>query len=39
VFYNHAFGRKLSDDPTPLEVEMSNYENEVTDTVRDALNT
>jgi stage V sporulation protein AA len=37
LFYNHALGKKLSDDPTPLEVEMSNYENEVTDTMRDML--
>lgn len=26
VFFNHFAGRKLSSDPTPLEVEMSQYE-------------
>ncbi len=29
VFYNHIGGKKLSKDPTPLEVEMKNYERDV----------
>ena len=26
VFFNHIFGRKLSEDPTPIEVEMKKFE-------------
>ena len=29
VFYNHISGKKLTSDPTPLEVEMRNYERDV----------
>lgn len=29
VFYNHIGGRRLTSDPTPLEVEMRNYERDV----------
>ena len=29
VFYNHVGGRRLTKDPTPLEVEMKNYERDV----------
>ena len=29
VFYNHVGGRWLTSDPTPLEVEMRNYERDV----------
>lgn len=29
AFYNHVGGKKLSKDPTPLEVEMRNYERDV----------
>lgn len=29
VFFNHFFGRKLTKDPTPLEVEMRLYEDDV----------
>lgn len=29
IFYNHIGGRRLSKDPTPLEVEMRNYERDV----------
>lgn len=28
-FFNHFFGRKLSEDPTPLEVEMKKYEDDI----------
>lgn len=29
AFYNHVGGKRLSPDPTPLEVEMRNYERDV----------
>lgn len=32
VFFNHVGGKKLSSDPTPIEVEMASYDSEVTDT-------
>ena len=38
VFYNHFMGKKITDDPTPIEVEMEIYENDVTDTVVEVLN-
>jgi len=38
VFYNHFMGKKITDDPTPIEVEMELYENDVTDTVVEVLN-
>ena len=38
VFFNHFSGKKLTDDPTPIEVEMSVYESEVTDNIIDTLN-
>jgi len=31
VFYNHFMGRKITDDPTPIEVEIEQYEKEVTE--------
>lgn len=37
VFYNHFMGKKITDDPTPIEVEMEIYENDVTDTVVEVL--
>lgn len=39
MFFNHIFGKKITDDPTPIEIEMSLYENEVTDVLIDYLNT
>ena len=39
VFFNHFFGKKVTDDPTPIEVEMSLYETEINETVLDVLNT
>lgn len=39
VFFNHFMGKKITEDPTPIEVEMSLYEGEITDTVIDTLNT
>jgi len=38
VFFNHFAGRKMTTDPTPIEVEMSIYESDVTDTMLDVLN-
>jgi len=38
VFYNHFMGKKITDDPTPIEVEMELYEKDVTDTVVEVLN-
>lgn len=29
MFFNHFFGRNLSTDPTPLEVEMKIYEKDI----------
>lgn len=39
VFFNHFMGKKITDDPTPIEVEMSLYETDVNETVIDVLNT
>ena len=39
VFFNHLMGKKMTDDPTPIEVEMALYETEINETVIDALNT
>ena len=38
VFYNHFMGKKITDDPTPIEVEMELYEKDVTETVVEVLN-
>jgi len=37
VFFNHFTGRKLTDDPTPIQVEMYKYEKEVTETMADKI--
>lgn len=29
IFYNHVGGRRITKDPTPIEVEMRNYERDV----------
>ena len=39
AFFNHLMGKKITDDPTPIEVEMSLYETEVNETILDVLNT
>ena len=39
IFFNHFISRKVTDDPTPIEVEIALYETEVTETVVDVLNT
>jgi len=36
-FFNHFAGRKLTNDPTPIEVQMKLYENDITDTRTAAL--
>lgn len=33
VFYNHFAGKKITNDPTPIEVEMRLYENDVNTTL------
>jgi len=38
VFFNHFMGKKITDDPTPIEVEMELYEKDVTETVVEVLN-
>lgn len=35
VFFNHVGGRRLTKDPTPIEVEMRIYEKDVNDTLVD----
>lgn len=37
VFFNHFGGKKLTDDPTPIEVEMSLYEDDVNTTIAESL--
>lgn len=37
IFFNHFFGKKINDSPTPMEIEMSLYEINVSDTVIDVL--
>ena len=39
VFFNHFSGKSITNDPTPIEVEMSLYESDVTDNIIDTLNT
>lgn len=38
VFFNHLGNKKLTSDPTPIEVEMSVYEDEVNTNIIDTLN-
>jgi len=38
AFYNHFLGKKITDDPTPIEVEMEQYEKQVTETMVDLMN-
>lgn len=35
VFFNHFGGKKITTDPTPIEVEMSAYEDEIDDAIID----
>ena len=36
--FNHFGSKKITDDPTPIEVELSTYEDDVTHTITDVLN-
>ena len=36
IFFNHFAGKKLTKDPTPMEVEMRLYEDEVDTTLIEA---
>ena len=38
VFYNHFGAKKLSKDPTPIEVEMRKYESDINQTLIDGHN-
>ena len=37
MFFNHFLGKKITNDPTPIEVQISLYETQVTDTMIDIL--
>lgn len=37
VFFNHFSSKKITDDPTPIEVEMDTYEDSVEDCIIDAI--
>ena len=37
IFFNHFMGKKMSEEPTPIEVEMSTYETAVNSTVIDQM--
>lgn len=37
VFFNHFGGKKLTSDPTPIEVEMSSYEMEIDEAIIDRV--
>ena len=37
IFFNHFLGKKVTEDPTPIEVEMTSYENDVNNTIIDQL--
>ena len=39
VFFNHFCGRKITNDPTPIEVEMTEYEKQTDDNIIDTLST
>ena len=38
VFFNHLGNKKLTSDPTPIEVELSVYEDDVNTNIVDTLN-
>jgi len=37
VFFNHVMGKKITNDPTPVQVETAKYETEVDDVLIDSL--
>ena len=38
IFYNHVGGQRITKDPTPIEVQMRIYENEVNDALIETAN-
>ena len=38
VFYNHVGGKRITKDPTPMEVEMRQYEDDVNMTLIEGCN-
>ena len=38
LFYNHIGGRRITKDPTPIEVQMRMYENDVNDALVETAN-
>ncbi len=38
VFYNHFGGKKITTDPTPVEVEMRLYEDDINTTLIEGVN-
>lgn len=36
IFFNHFAGKKLTADPTPLEVQMRTYEDDINTTIIEA---
>ena len=39
IFFNHVGGKKITNDPTPIEVEMSVYSQDIYDTLVDSIKT
>ena len=37
IFFNHFVGRKITNDPTPIEVQMTTYDKEITSSIVDSL--
>jgi stage V sporulation protein AA len=37
IFFNHFFGKRIMDDPTPIDVEMTLYDHDVTETIVELL--
>jgi stage V sporulation protein AA len=37
IFFNHFFGKKIMEDPTPIDVEMALYDHDVTETIVELL--
>ncbi len=39
IFFNHILGKRILKDPTPIEVEMSQYETDIYNTLVDSIQT
>lgn len=39
IFFNHIFGKRITKDPTPIEVEMALYETDIHNTLVDSIKT